>query len=38
MNNYLMAYGPRLWKNLNSDKRILVSLFNNNILNYLLTL
>ena len=40
MNNSLMSYGPRLWNELNIDKRKLVSisLFCNNIFNYLLTL
>ena len=40
MNNSLMSYGPRLWNELNIDKRKLVSisLFSNNIYNYFLTL
>ena len=40
MNNSLMSYGPRLWNELNIDKRKLVSisLFSNNIFNYFLTL
>ena len=44
MNNslmsYMIIYGPRLWNELNIDKRKLVSisLFSNNIFNYFLTL
>ena len=40
MNNYLMSYGPSLWKEINIDKTKLVSisLFINNIFNYFLTL
>ena len=40
MNNSLTSYGPRLWNELNIDKRKLVSisLFSNNIFNYFLTL
>ena len=40
MNNCLMSNGPRLWNELNIDKRKLVSIyiFSYNILNYFLTL
>ena len=40
MNNSVILYGPRLWNELNIDKRKLESIshFSNNIFNYLLTL
>ena len=38
MSNSLMAYGPIYWNELNIDKRqvLSISLFSNNIFNYLL--
>ena len=40
MNNSLMSYGSRLWNELNIDKRklISISLFSNNIFNYVVAL
>ena len=40
INNYLISYGLGLWNELNMDKRKLVSisLLNNNIFNYFVTL
>ena len=40
MNNYLMAYGPRLWNELIIDnkKLVYISLFGNIIFNYFVTL
>ena len=40
MNTSLISYGPRLWNELNNDKRKLVyiSIFSNNIFNYFVIL